>query len=267
MFTFFKWLLWLCLPSTVVLLGIILIALWLIVRKQLKPAILLLMLVGGLTVIMLPWTATQLGYSLERHYPQKPLQEIPKADAIVLLGGGLGSILPGFYYTECYAASDRAVMAFRLWKEGKAPVIIPTGESAAESEKPLLEAFGVPSSAILCEEKARDTSENANLTMSILAERKCKTALVVTSSWHLPRTMMLFQSNEVTFIPVSCDTEATLAKTLADRSPVWQKLPSFQSAAQTMIYAKEWLGIFFYSFRKPKPLTYPTPKATTPKAS
>ena len=252
MFALFKWILWLCLPSTVVLLGVAAVAGWLIFRKQVKPAILLLLLDFLLVVTMLPWTASTLGYTLERQYPPQVMSSIPKADAIVLLGGGLGVVRQGFPYTECYAASDRAVMAFRLWKAGKAPVIIPTGESAQDSEKPLLETFGVPASAILCEEKARDTAENADLTMQILAERKCKKVLVVTSSWHLPRTMMLFRSAEIEFIPVSCDTEASLSRALAPITPLWQKLPSFQAGMQTMVYAKEWLGILFYSFRKPK---------------
>ena len=252
MFALFKWILWLCLPSTVVLLGVAAVAGWLIFRKQLKPAILLFLLDVLLVVTMLPWTASTLGYTLERQYPPQVMSSIPKADAIVLLGGGLGVVRQGFPYTECYAASDRAVMAFRLWKAGKAPVIIPTGESAQDSEKPLLETFGVPASVILCEEKARDTAENADLTMQILAERKCKKVLVVTSSWHLPRTMMLFRSAEIEFIPVSCDTEASLSRALAPITPLWQKLPSFQAGMQTMVYAKEWLGILFYSFRKPK---------------
>lgn len=253
MFTLFKWILWLCLPSTVVLLGVAAVAGWLFFRKQFKPAILLILLDALLVITMLPWTAATLGYTLERRYPPQAMTTIPKADAIVLLGGGLGVVRPGFPYTECYTSADRAVMAFRLWKAGKAPVIIPTGESAQDSEKPLLETFGVPSSAILCEQKARDTAENANLTMQILAERKCKKVLVVTSSWHLPRTMMLFRSSEVEFIPVSCDTEASLSRALAPVMPLWQKLPSFQAGMQTMTYAKEWLGILFYSFRKPAP--------------
>jgi uncharacterized SAM-binding protein YcdF (DUF218 family) len=251
MFALFKWILWLCLPSTIVLVGIALVALWLLVRKQIRPAILLILLDALLVTVMLPWTAAKVGYTLERQYPPKALTEYGTADAIVLLGGGLGPVRSGFPYTECYAASDRAIMACRLWKAGKAPVIIPTGEMAAESEKPLLEAIGVPSAAILCEERARDTAENADYTFKVLAERKCKRAFVVTSSWHLPRAMMLFKAPGIEFIPVSCDTEASLTLAQFPVMPMWQKLPSFASGALTMSYAKEWLGILFYSLRKP----------------
>lgn len=251
MFVLFKWLLWFCLPSTLVLLGMALVALWLTLRRQYRPAIVLMLLDVLLVVVMLPWTAAKLGYLLEQQYPPKAITEIPSADAIVLLGGGLGPVRSGLPYPECYAAADRTVMAFRLWKAGKAAVIIPTGEQAARSEKPLLEAFGVPSSAVLCEEHARDTAENAGNTFDVLKARKCKKALVVTSAWHLPRTMMLFRSPEIEFIPVSCDTESTLTMNQMSVMPVWQKLPSFQAGAQTMAFAKEWLGILFYTLRKP----------------
>ncbi|MBQ9693262.1 MAG: YdcF family protein [Kiritimatiellae bacterium] len=262
MFALFKWILWLCLPSTIVLVGMALVAGWLMWRKQVKPAILLLLLDALLVITMLPWTAQTLGTSLEKRYPPQALSTIPKADAIVLLGGGLGKVLPGLPYPECYAAADRTVMAFRLWKAGKAPVIVPTGESATEAEKVMLETFGVPSSAILCEQKARDTAENADFTYQLLQARKCRKILLVTSSWHLPRSMMLFQGGDIEVIPVSCDTEATLAKALQPVTPVWQELPSFHAGMQSMVYTKEWLGILFYSFRKPKgKLTPKTPDA------
>lgn len=265
MFTLFKWFLWLALPSTLVLLGLLLTIFWLLFRKQFRPAMVLLLLEAMLVIPMTPAVSTAVGWTLEKRYPPKALTEIPKADAIVVLGGGLGSVQEGVPYPECYAASDRVVMAFRLWRAGKAPIVIPTGEMANISEKPMLETFGMPSSSIICEEKARDTAENATKTFALLAERNCKKVLVVTSSWHLTRTMMLFNSPDIEFIPVSCDTEATLSRALAAKAPLWQKLPSFQAGMQTMIYAKEWLGILFYSFRKPK-LTTATPKSAPKKS-
>lgn len=252
MFALFKWLLWCCLPSTLVLLGLASVAAWLFFRKQFRPALLIVLLEALLITPMLPYVSMQLGYSLERRYPPQTLASIPAADAIVVLGGGLGPVRPEVPYPECYSASDRILTAYRLWKAGKAPVIIPTGEMANVTEKVVLESLGVPASAILCEDRARDTAENASKTFSMLVQRKCKTVLVVTSSWHLPRTMMLFQMPGISFVPVSCDTEATLTRAQWAVMPLWQKLPSFQSAASSMVYVKEWLGILFYSFRRPQ---------------
>jgi uncharacterized SAM-binding protein YcdF (DUF218 family) len=114
MFALFKWLLWFCLPSTLVLVGMLAVACWLFWRKQYRPAVVLFCLDALLTFVMLPWTSMTLGLSLERQYPPKVITDYPNADAIVLLGGGLGATRPGFPHTECYAAADRAIMAFRL---------------------------------------------------------------------------------------------------------------------------------------------------------
>lgn len=251
MFVIFKWLLWLCMPLTVVLIGMALVAIWLLWRRQVRPAICLLLLDGLLLTVSLPVVAMKLGTHLESKFPPQELRTIPSADAIVLLGGGVGMVEPGLPYPECGPGSDRTVMAARLYHAKKAPVIIPTGENAQLSEKPLLETMQVPSAAVLCEDKARDTAENAAKTIEILKALNAKTILLVTSSWHLPRSMMLFQIPGITVIPVGCDYEATLTQLQWQKKPLWQKLPSSQAAWQTATYAKEWLGILFYSFRKP----------------
>lgn len=253
MFVIFKWLLWLCMPLTVVLIGMALLAIWLFWRRQVRPAICLLLLDAVLWTVSLPVVTTKLGTQLESKYPPQELRTIPSADAIVLLGGGVGAVEPGLPYPECYPGADRAVMAARLYHAKKAPVIIPTGEGALLSEKPLLETMQVPTAAILCEDKSRDTAENATKTIELLKARNVKSVLLVTSSWHLPRTMMLFQAPGIKIIPVGCDYEATISQKQWPRKPLWQMLPSSQAAGQTAVYLKEWLGILFYSFRKPTP--------------
>ncbi len=252
MFALFKYLLWLCMPYSIVLLLLALTAICVLFRKQLRLALGLLFLDVLLVAISLPWVATSLGYSLEKKFPPTALNDIPRADAIVLLGGGVGSMRAGMPYPECYPAADRVVMAARLYHAGKASVIIPTGETSAAAEKPLLETMRVPPQAILCETEARDTAENANKTLAMLQKKNCKTVLLVTSSWHLPRATMLFQAPGIKVIPVGCDYEATLATLEAKHAPLWMKLPSLSAAAQTGVYLKEYLGILFYSFKKPK---------------
>ena len=252
MFAFCKWLLFLCMPITLSFFLMFAIVGWLFRRGQWRPAICLCGILTFPLVMSLPWTVTQLGLSLETRYPPQPLSEIPSADAIVLLGGGIGAIEPGVPYPECYPAADRTLMAARLYHAGKAPLIIPTGGGSLLAEKPLLEMMQVPASAILCESEARDTAENASKTFAILRAKKCRRALVVSSSWHLTRAMMLFQAEDITFIPVGCDYEATLTALQAPKAPLWQKLPSVAALAQCSVYLKEWLGIAFYALRAPK---------------
>ena len=97
-------------------------------------------------------------------------EEMPEADAIVLLGGGMAAA-PGHYpYADMAPAADRVWHAARLYKAGKAPLIIPSGSGDLASTVPLLRDFGVPQAAILVEGKARNTEENAKF-VSVLLEQ------------------------------------------------------------------------------------------------
>lgn len=253
MFVLFKWLLWLCMPYTLVMVALAALGAWLVARRQVKPALCAWLLAAALFVMGLPALSVGLGHALESKYPPTPLEAIPNADAIVLLGGGVGATVEAVPYPELYWAADRAVMAARLFRAGKAPLIIPTGGGAPLAEKPLLETLGVPASSIVCEDEARDTAENASKTFALLRAHNCKKALVVTSAWHLPRAMMLFKAEDIAFVPVGCDYESTLAYLKRDVTPLWQKLPGPEAAGRLGYYVKEWLGILFYSFRKPAP--------------
>ncbi len=253
MFTLFKWLLWCCMPYSLVLICLLLAGLIYMLKRRFRFGFSLLLLSAFLSVLSLPAITTMLGYSLEKKCPPTALNDIPKADAIVVLGGGIGSTESGLPYPECYPASDRVVMAARLYHAGKAPLIVPTGSATTTAEMPLLQTMRIPSSVILCEEEARDTAENASKTIELLRKRGCKRVLLVTSAWHMPRATMLFQDKEIEFIPVGCDYEATLARLEAEASPLWMKLPTPSALAQTSVYLKEYLGILFYSFRNADP--------------
>ncbi len=250
MFTLFKWLLWFCTPFAWVLVGLIVWGLWLFCHRNWRLAVFVWVADVALCIGCLPATSSWLGMTLEGKYPPISISSVPKVDAIVVLGGGVGAVEPQVPYPECFGASDRVFMAARLYHAGKGKIVIPSGEGVARAEKPLLEICHVPAAAIVCEPFARDTAENASRTFELLKRLGCKRAIIVTSAWHLPRAMMLFQSSEIEFIPVGCDYEATLTAAIAHKSNIWQKLPRIGTMFQSGIYLKEWLGILFYSFRK-----------------
>ena len=109
-----------------------------------------------------------IGGALEREWPIVKAEDAPKADAIVLLGGGMGSNTNVYPYAEMWNGADRVWHAARLYKAGKAPIVIPTGCNERESAVPLLRDLGVPESAILVEDEARNTEENARFVERML---------------------------------------------------------------------------------------------------
>ena len=109
-----------------------------------------------------------IGCALENEWPVVRAEEAPKADAIVLLGGGMGANTKVYPYAEMWNGADRVWHAARLYKAGKAPIVIPTGCGERESTVPLLRDFGVPESAIVVEDAARNTEENARFVERML---------------------------------------------------------------------------------------------------
>ena len=146
---------------------------------------------------------------MERAYPVVRAEDVPSADAIVVLGGGMTSN-PVYPYADICEAGDRAWHAARLYRAGKAPMVIPTGAADLTSTVPLLEDLGVPRSAIRVENRARNTEENARLVADMLkpaAGAAKPRILLVTSAQHMRRAMLMYgrYAPELEIIPAATD--------------------------------------------------------------
>ena len=166
-------------------------------------------------------TVDVLRYSLEREYPVVAAEDSPGADAIVVLGGGIGANTNAYPYAEMYAACDRVWHAARLYKAGKAPVVIPSGAEEDVSSVALLLDLGVPRRAILTEPKARNTEENARFVeKTVLCAWQARRArgrprvLLVTSAWHMRRSLLLFRkyAPALDVVPAATDYESTVGR-------------------------------------------------------
>ena len=127
--------------------------------------------IGGVTVIwlwlwMTPVMTRFVGAPLEREFlvggRVSAVESFPKADAIVVLGGSMGSDTNLSGYAEMWTSADRVWQAARLWKAGKAPRIIATGDGARESTLGLLKDFGVDEKCVEFLD-ARNTEEEAKV--------------------------------------------------------------------------------------------------------
>ena len=108
--------------------------------------------------------------ALEENFPVILAEDVPKADAIVLLGGGIGGST-NYPYADLGPAADRAWHAARLWKTGKAPIIIPSNVGAELADIKLLMDLGVPRASVVLETRAVNTEENVKFVREILAEK------------------------------------------------------------------------------------------------
>ena len=127
--------------------------------------------IGSLAVVwlwlwMTPLITRFVGAPLEREFlicgRVPAVESFPKADVIVVLGGSMGSDTNLSGYAEMSTSADRVWQAARLWKAGKAPKIIATGDGARESTLGLLKDFGVDEKCVEFLD-ARNTEEEARV--------------------------------------------------------------------------------------------------------
>ena len=113
--------------------------------------------------------------------PSDPLQ---KADVIVVLSGG----------------SDRTEWGIKLYQDGWAHKILfsgaamdKTGPSNAKAMAAAALQEGVPSDAVLIEQKATNTYENGILSKPIIDLINAKNIIIVTSPYHQRRAYEIFK--------------------------------------------------------------------------
>jgi len=106
-----------------------------------------------------------------------------KADVIIVLAGDKGT---------------RTEKGVELYQEGYAPYLIMSGGEIyhgliiGDLMKEHATELGVPPEAVISEPEASSTYENAVFTRNILEEQGFKTALVVSSNYHMRRVKYVF---------------------------------------------------------------------------
>lgn len=208
------------------------------------------------TPIMYRW----MGYSLECEWPVVRAEDVPNAGAIVLLGGSMGANTNAYPYAEMWTGADRVWHAARLYKAGKAPLVIASGNGDRVSTLPLLRDFGVPESAVIFEDASRNTEENAKFVEKLLTEKETsqpqlpttnhklqtKKILLVTSANHMRRALLMYKkyAPNLEIIPAATDYEVTVRTIHPFRfEDIWPDADIF--AANSNLF-KERIGYWGY---------------------
>lgn len=210
-----------------------------------------LLAVAILGAASLPPVSDALVSSLERDFPPADPAASPSAGAIVVLGGSVAPGVPPRRGPELVDASDRILHAARLYRTGKAPLVVASGgrlpwnrapRSEAAEIADLLVEWGVPRAAIVEEGSARTTSENAAATAKLLRARGVRRLLLVTSSIHMRRALATFRAEGLEPVASPCDL---LVVPEGTRSALdW--LPRPEALARTQNALREYLGLAYY---------------------
>jgi len=108
-----------------------------------------------------------------------------KSDAIIVLGGEMNG--------------ERTRKGAELYREGIAPkMMLSDGTKMSWRTAAIREMYdlavleGVPESSLLKEERSRSTYENALFTRELMEQQGLRSAVVVTSDWHMKRSAFVF---------------------------------------------------------------------------
>jgi len=205
----------------------------------------------GLWILATPWMGETLIGSLESQFPPDSVEAVPAADAIVVLGGGVGPTVPPRLYPDLNDAGDRLWHGTRLYRAGVAPRIIlsggtPPGRTApgAPAMKRLLTDWKVPADSILVEPESNTTYENARFTAALCRKRGIDEVVLVTSAAHMRRALATFRSTALDVVPAPTDYRAV-------REPftLMSVLPDADGLSMSTAAAHEYVGYLYYQLR------------------
>ena len=201
--------------------------------------------------------------SLEWRYA--PPAAMPRADAIVVLGGATRAQSWPRPTDEVNEGADRLLYAYRLYRAGVAPHLLLTGGNAAfvtpqtphseaEAMADLLRTIGVPAEALWLEEASFNTYENALLSKPILEAQGADRVILVTSALHMPRAVAIFRKQGIEVVPAPTDYLVTQADWEHYLQPdpavqLFNLIPSADDLELTSQVLKEYIGIAIYRLR------------------
>jgi uncharacterized SAM-binding protein YcdF (DUF218 family) len=186
---------------------------------------------------------------LENRFPLPP-DDMPPPDGIIILGGAINDALSRARGQTVLDEGDRIVQAAILAKRYPKASVVFTGGSGsltaafsteAQEARRLLSELGVDPARVRLEDASRNTDENARFTARMLHPESSQRWLLVTSAWHMPRSMGLFEKAgfKVTAYPVAFRTPGP------DHGLQWETDPA-RNLQTLEIALHEWIGLAAY---------------------
>jgi len=213
-------------------------------RKLVVAAVLLLILCGlsPLGKILL--------YPLEQRFP--PWNATRGApDGIIVLGASIEADLSVAHGTPVVrGAPDRIIAAAALARQYPNARVVFSGGSAnlisndareADFAGAIFESLGIDKSRLMMERRSRNTQENAEFSKALVAPRDGERWLLVTSAFHMPRSVGLFRKAGFAVEPYPVDWRVGGRDDLMSWSNV-----AIEGLGRTDLAVREWMGLIAY---------------------
>jgi len=213
-------------------------------RRLLVASVLLLALIGFSPL------GSLLLYPLEQRFPAWDASR-GAPDGIIVLGGPVDPDLSVAHHAPAVtSAPDRMIASAALAHRYPNARLVYTGGSArlisndakeADYAEQIFESLGIARSRLIMERLSRNTAENAAFTKDLLKPKPGERWLLVTSAFHMPRSVGLFRKVGFAVEPYPVDWRVGGAADLF----------SFTNAAvdgfsRTDTAVREWMGLAAY---------------------
>jgi uncharacterized SAM-binding protein YcdF (DUF218 family) len=213
-------------------------------RKLLVASVLLLAICGFSPLGKL------LLYPLESRFP--PWDAARGApDGIIVLGGSIDPDLSLAHRAAVVrTAADRIIAAAALARRypnariifsGGSPNLISNGAREADFVSALLESLGTSMARLTMERRSRNTQENAEFSKDLAAPKAGERWLLVTSAFHMPRSIGLFRKAGFNVEAYPVDWHVGERADLLKFSAV-----ALDGLGRTDTAIREWMGLVAY---------------------
>lgn len=189
---------------------------------------------------------------LERPFAGTTVENAPKADAVVVLGGIMNPSVHDTFGLSLTSAADRLVTGVELLRQKKVnALIMGGGATRGASEGSRIEQFvktwNVAQGEIIGLEACMNTREEAARVRSVLDQRKWTNVVLVTSAFHMPRAMATFEKAGISVRPLACDFEAL--PVMEGEVPAFRLVPIIDHIKNLTLYMHEVIGWYYYAAR------------------
>lgn len=188
-------------------------------------------------------------YPLESRFQNNP--NLPnKIDGIIVLAGAENPELSHIWnQVELGGAAERDLAFLNLARQFPKAKLIFTGGTgsitkqeykATDVAKTLFQQQDFDINKIIFERKSRNTYENAIYSKEIVKPLKSENWLLITTGWHMPRSIGIFCKADWHVIPYPVDHETNKTNLFRVDFDLSDNLKTLK------IGVKEWLGLFAY---------------------
>jgi uncharacterized SAM-binding protein YcdF (DUF218 family) len=192
-------------------------------------------------------------YPLESRFPPwDPSRGAP--DGIIVLGGSIDPDLSAAHQTPVVRhAADRLLAPAELARRYPKARVVFTGGSAnvvssdareADWAGPVLENIGIAKDRLIVERDSRNTYENALFTKQLVTPKPGERWLLVTSAYHMPRSMGIFRKAGFDVEAYPVDWRMSGRDGLFSFTNV-----GTDGLGRTEVAVREWIGLLAYRLR------------------